>query len=268
MEKKYVAAIALLNLVATCAAAAELPDCKLDHWGESKILERSRPTADSSLLLTVAGKLQNGTALTFARDEPVLVGDLTVSTTRLTLVPSAELRLKSSWVLSFSYRFPAGAPIPVSREVKSDDGRKFLVVRSADNQVLFLDDQGRFCSKALNAKSSPAVWAAGTLSQEPEAVVLEHRVVEEPRSVGAMRIIFNGVGSGQLSFQEVWVNGATVVRSQARNFDQFAREIRIGPFAFEVLAVADGKVTLRYDIPERASVSATDLAGLPLRPAR
>lgn len=262
-----VSRIVLLALSATVveAAAAELPDCKLDHWGESHILERSRPPSESRLYLNVKGELQNGTPITVARDEPVLVAELGVSAIRLTLVPAADLRLKSSWALSFGYRFDAGKPIPVSREVQVDGGRTFLVVRMQGDQVLFVDDQDRFCSKALNARSEPHVWAAGTLSQEAETVALEHRVVEEPRSVVGFRAVFAGVAAGQLSFQEVWVQGATVVRSQARNFDQFARQVVLGPFTFDVLAVKDGKVTLKYEIAERKEISAAEAARLAVR---
>jgi hypothetical protein len=92
--------------------------------------------------------------------------------------------------------------------------------------------------------------------------------VEQPGGSGSLRIIFNGVGAGQMSFQEVWVSGSTVVASQARNFDQFAKAIKIGPFAFEVLDVSAGKVTLRYDIPERFPANADDLGKLPLRARR
>jgi hypothetical protein len=71
-----------------------------------------------------------------------------------------------------------------------------------------------------------------------------------------------------MSFQEVWVSGPTILSSTARNFDQFARSVRIGPFTLEVVEAAAGNVTLRYEIAERAVVKATDLAKLPLRRQR
>jgi hypothetical protein len=252
-------------------AATELPDCNLAgpfSFRPSSILERSRPTADATTLLSVSGRLHNGAALTFARDEPVLVADLSVSTTRLTLVPTKDITLKSSWALSFSYHFPANVPITAFGEIKLDESRKLLAVRTQEAQVLFVDEQGRFCNKALNAKSLPNVWAAGILSQQPSDAAIIRRIAEEGKTAAGFRVIFNGVSGGQLSFQEVWVNGSTVIASQQRNFDQFAKRIKVGPFAFDVLGVAGGKVTLRYEIPERAPMSAQELARLPLRVLR
>jgi hypothetical protein len=81
---------------------------------------------------------------------------------------------------------------------------------------------------------------------------------------GSLRIIFNGIAAGQISFQEVWVNGPTVIKSSARNFDQFAKSVKIGPFAFEVLSAAQGKVTLRYEISERSPISDAEVQELPL----
>lgn len=257
--------------LALAAHAAELPDCGLStapSWGGARILERMRPSADAGAMLDISGNLRNGTPLSFSRDDAVLVADVSLSATRTTLIPSAELRLKSSWPLSFGFRFAAQRPIAVAGEVKSDDGRKLLVARGIDGQVLFIDEQGTFCNKALNARSQPPVWAMGTLSQEPDDVSIQAAVVEERKKEGSVRIIFNGVGAGQLSFQEVWVNGSTVVSSQTRNFDQFAKAIKVGPFDFEVLDVANGKVTLRFDIAQRSPANMAELARLPLRPVR
>ena len=52
-------------------------------------------------------------------------------------------------------------------------------------------------------------------------------MVEEPGSEGSVRVIFNGVGGGQMGFQEVGVNGATVVASMPHDFDQFAKTIKV-----------------------------------------
>jgi hypothetical protein len=218
--------------------------------------------------LNVAGKLRNGDSLTFAKDDPVIVADLTLSRTRVVLYPAADIDLKSSWLLSFSFGFPAKMPLPVLGEVTLDGGRRFRLIQTKQRQVLFIDDQGHFCNKALNAQSVPVVWAAGTLSQVVDDVALESRVVEEPAFEGSVRVIFGGVGGGQMGFQEVWVNGATVVASIAHHFDQFAQSVKVGPFTFDIVEVAGGKVTLRYLIAERAPVNVADARKWPLRAVR
>lgn len=267
--KPQILAGALIGAM-TSVTAAELPDCKLETGGllGSRILERVRPSADAASYLNVAGKLRNGENLSFAKDDPVIVADLKLSRTRTVLYPAADVNLKSSWVLSFSFGFPAKMPLPVQGEVTLDNGRRFRLIQTKQRQVLLIDDQDHFCNKALNATSSPAAWAAGTLSTEGDDVALESRVVEEPGLEGSVRVIFNGVGGGQLGFQEVWVNGATVVASIAHNFDQFAKTIKVGPFTFDIIEVSGGKVTLRYEIAERAAVSGAEARKWPMRTVR
>jgi len=50
-----------------------------------------------------------------------------------------------------------------------------------------------------------------------------------------------------MGFQEAWVNGASVVASIAHNFDQFAKTVKVGPFAFDTVEVSGGKVILQTD---------------------
>jgi len=267
--KHHILAAALIGTV-TSTTAAELPDCKLETGGllGSRILERVRPSVDAASYLNVAGKLRNGENLTFAKDDPVIVADLKVSRTRMVLYPAAHINLKSSWVLSFGFGFPARMPLPVQGEVTLEDGRRFRLIQTKQRQVLFIDEQDHFCNKALNATSPPAAWAAGTLSSEGDDVVLESRVAEEAGSEGSVRVIFSGVGGGQLGFQELWVNGATVVASIAHNFDQFAKTIKVGPFAFDIIEVSGDKVTLRYEIAQRAPVNGAEARNWPMRAVR
>ncbi len=268
--KRHIVAVAVLIGATSVSAAAELPDCKLEAGRllGSRILERMRSSADAATFLNVAGALRNGENLTFGKDDPVIVADLKASRTRTVLVPAADINLKSSWVLSFSFGFPAKMPLPVKGEVVLNDGRRFRLIQTKERQVLFIDEHDHFCNKALNAVSAPVAWAAGTLSMEADDVALESRVVEEPGSEGSVRVIFNGVGGGQMGFQEVWVNGATVVASIAHNFDQFAKTIKVGPFAFDIVEVSGGKVTLRYEIAERAPVNSAEARTWPMRTVR
>lgn len=198
----------------------------------------------------------------------MLVVDLQVVRAIPSVVPTAKVLLKNSWALSSNYRLAAERPLAALREVKLDDGRIFRIIRLTDGSVLLVNEEGRFCNKAINAKSSPFVWIEDTLSQEPDDVPLLSSTVEEQGPGGSLRIIFNGIGAGQMSFQEVWVHGSTVLSSTARNFDQFAENIKIGPFSFDVVETGGGKVTLRYEIAERSPISETELARLPLRNRR
>src|SRR5207249_1084863 len=96
---------------------------------------------------------------------------------------------------------------------------------------------------------------------------LEPSIQEVVTDRAGVRIIFNGVSAGQLSFQEIWLSGTEIRSSIARNFDQFAKTVRVGLFDFEVVEVSDGKITLRYNIMERVPVKQADVAKVGLRGA-
>lgn len=259
----------MLSAFIGTAVAADLPDCQLDANAlVSSVMERSRLSADWSSTLLVTGPLRNGATVNYVKDDPVLVVDLQVARAIPAFVPASNVVLRNSWALSPNFRFAAERPLYVPRELVVDPGQTYRILRLTDGAVLFVDPQGRFCNKALNARSQPNVWMAGTLSQEPDDVPLVYKVIEEPGESGSLRIIFTGLAAGQMSFQEVWVNGTTVVSSTARNFDQFAKVVKIGPFSFDVVEAGAGKVSLRYEIAERAPVSAQDLAKMPLRQRR
>lgn len=251
------------------ALAVELPECNLDGvMVAPRFLERLRPTADAGTYLNVAGKLRNGENLAFAKDDPVIVADIKVTSTQQALFPITDVSFKSSWVMSPGLSLPAQTQLVVQGELTLNDGRHFRYVQTRQRLGLVVDDQGRICNKMLNAVSPPPTWSLGTLSQQPADAAFEVRGIEETTSEGGVRVIFNGVGGGQMGFQEVWVNGATVVASIAHNFDQFAKTIKVGPFTFDIIEVSGGKVTLRYEIAERAPVSGAEARKWPMRAVR
>ena len=108
MKHRFAAATVLICTTAALAAA-ELPDCKLEAGGllGPRVRDRMRTLPDAATSLNVVGNLRNGENLTFAKDDPVIVADLKATRTRTVLVPTADVSLKSSWALSFSFSFPA-----------------------------------------------------------------------------------------------------------------------------------------------------------------
>lgn len=255
-------AACLSSSVAAAAGAEPLQDCKSLGGVVSRLMESLRPAADSAQLLAIAGPLlRNGEVLSYGKDDPVLAVDVKVIRAVPVLVSSSDLYLKSSWFLSTSYRFKSGEPLNVQWSVTAANGESFSVIRLVGS-ALFVDSQGRLCNSALNTSSSPNVWMAGTLSQEGQPVVLDRKVTEQDGPAGSLRVIFNGVNAGALNFQEVWVNGATVVRSVARSFDQFAKSVKIGPVTMQVLGINEGRVSLRYEVPDRSTVEPHELRSI------
>lgn len=260
---------ALCLVLAACAtagsaSAAELPDCQIESGTVTRILERVRSSVDTMRFLNVSGPLRSGTEVVYAKDDAVLAVDLKLTQTYPVLIPSGEIVLKSSWPLNPDYKFEAKSPLSASQELQLQDGRLFRVIRTKGGMALLLNDQDKFCNRVVNGKVSPKMWAMGTVSQESADVTFERNLIEEQTHTGSMRIIFNGISAGQMSFQEVWVNGAIVMQSKVLNFDQFAKVVKIPPFQFEVLEAANGTVKLRYDIGERMPAEGLQLGRLPM----
>lgn len=263
LQRLGASALALAS--ATCFAV-DLPDCKLERSSlVSLTRQAARRAVEVAQLLVVSAKdLRNGAEISYGKDEAVVVADLTVVSVVPALIPDSDIVVRNSWLLSPGFRFQAGRSLFVPKQLKLADDRVFSLVELNGGSTLFVDDTGQICNKALNSGASPNVWMTGTLSQE-SAGRFERQIMERETGTGSIRIVFNGVSGGVLSFQEVWVNGPTVVKSLVRNFDQFAKSIALGPFAFEVIEAANGRVTLRYEIAERGPVGADVLSKMPLR---
>lgn len=266
-----IARICTLVLGLTLAAhvrAAELSDCGFKPsflQGADPILSAVRPPAGNTTMMKVTGDLHNGLAQTFTAEDPVLVADVSLSTTRTVVTPTADIRLKSSMFLGNDFFFPANVPIPVIGQVRGSDGNFLLLIMTGTQQILLVDHTSHFCSRSINMMSRPYVWTLGTLSQtDPDAAVRLQLLDSDPVQA-SVRVIFGGVSAGQMRFEELWVRGGRVLSTTTHTFDQFAASIDIGPFTFEVLKVGAGQVTLRYDIPALAPV---DRSRLPAMQAR
>jgi hypothetical protein len=252
MKNNQLGAIALcMCSTLSVVMAGQLQECKFDSSVFGMVFNgQGRSSADAATVIDVRGDLKNGEVIAYSKNDPILVVDLNVTDVIPTMVPAADFAIKSSWMLSPNYRFQANRAIPVPVEVKSADDKLYYSINQGSTTV-FVDRQGQFCNKALVNDPQTRVWAAGTLSQEPEQVAIDFKLVERPSKPRSMRVIFNGVSAGQLSFQEVWVSGSTILNSHARIFDQFAKQVDIGPFTFEVMGTEGEKVKLKYDIASR-----------------
>ncbi len=246
------AAFILFCTSSSTLSATELAECNVDFGlMGGGIHEHLRSSKNRVSVIDVRGNLRNGEEISYSKNEPVLVADLTVTKIMPSMVPKVDFSLKSSWMLSPNFKFKAGIPLDIPTEVSDKSGRVLHVVGLKPNYLVLLDDDGRFCNRTMNTTSSPYIWVVGTLSQEPDVVPIEIKNIEYPGKTRSMRIIFNGISAGQISFQENWVEGSSVVSSKTISFDQFAKEINIGPFTFSVIGIDGEKVRLKYDIPIR-----------------
>ena len=256
--------IACAFVLCLMPAQAQLAyDCKLESNPLlSDLLNKTKPAPEVAQSLAVSAKLRNGEAVTYKKDDAVIVADVRVVRAAPAIVPNVPIRLKNSWPLSPGFTFAEGQPLRYFQEVQLADGRTFAVLRLTDDSVLFIDSEGRFCDKVLNGKARPVTWTAGSLSHVSDPFVLDRKVIETESPAIGLRIIFNGVASGQISFQEVWVKGEAVVKTIARGFDQFARSVTIAGITLELVDVSAAQATLRYQIAERSAVDNASLAKL------
>lgn len=250
--KLLIAAFLLIVTTSSALSSTELSECNVDFGlMGGGIHEHLRSSKNRVSVIDVRGTLRNGEVISYSKNEPVLVADLTVTKIMPSMVPKVDFSLKSSWMLSPNFKFKAGIPLDIPTEVSDKSGRVLHVVGLKPNYLVLLDDDGRFCNRAMNTTSSPYVWVVGTLSQEPDIVPIELKIIEYPGKTRSMRIIFNGINAGQIRFQENWVEGSSVISSKMINFDQFAKEINLGPFTFNVIGIDGEKIRLKYDIPIR-----------------
>ncbi len=239
-------------MLATSAVSAgiELPDCKFDSGTVGSTFKgKFRAAHDASNLLEVKGDLKGGEEISYTKNSPVIVADLISKKIIPVFSPTSDFTLNSSSFMSPTFKFKTGKNINMPFEALSADGSVYRVVR-LEGRDLFLDSNNVFCNKVIFDDSRGQTWSLGTLTQDQPSI-FDINLTEFLVQTQSMRIIFTGVGMGQISFQQLLVNGSTIVETKTRNFDQFSKQIRIAPFTFDIIGIEGDAIKLRYAIPDR-----------------
>lgn len=240
-------------------------DCEIEKSDYFVLVGSSlRMSPDAQLQLAVQGNLRNGEQVSYAKDEPVIVADVRILRTTPVFVPSTAMVLRKEGLFGRKLHLPPGRPLGALQEIALPDGRVFSIIPVTEDHAVVAKRNGELCNVAIAYRVPDPYWLLD-MSVEPADAALEAKVQEQVADRAGVRIIFNGVSAGQLSFQEVWVSGSTIRSSMVRAFDQFAKSVRVGFFDFEVVEVSSGKVTLRYEIQERGPVKAADVTKAGLR---
>lgn len=257
MKSKHVVSMVALCTASAAAYASPLPDC---HVSVNPYGARIDTPAKYELL--VGGPLKNGVVNSYSKDDPVLNTPIKLLKRVPTYTPAADVKLHSSWLTNPDYRFAAGQALKVNRQMTLRDGRKFDVIVLNEGSVLFVDDEGRFCNSA--GSTTNPVMLAGTLSEVPDDVAITRGSAEEVMAAGSLHIIYGGAIAGAMHFQEVWVQGTHIVKSQDRVFDQFATEVEIAGFKFSVSDAKGDQVKVKYDIPSQAEIGPEQVRAIPI----
>ena len=250
----------------TQVMGAQTVDCRIeksDYFITSGAPLRISP--DANLLMAVQGKLRNNEQVTYEKDEPVVVADVQVLRTALVIVPSADMVLKQDGLIALRLKMIGRRPLPAIQEIALPDGRVFSIVPVSQDHAVVATKNGELCNVAISYRVPDPYWVHG-MQLDPAEATIESKVQEDIVDRAGVRIIFTGVTAGQMNFQEVWVAGSSIRSSVTRSFDQFAKTVHVGLFDFEVIEASAGKITLRYEIQDRAPVKATDVAKVGLRP--
>jgi hypothetical protein len=246
------------------AHAAELPDCGLERgFLPIKSLTSHISRSQARYFIEVDGPLKNGTENVYERNDAVLNVELRVVRTVVTMTPNVDFQLKNSWVLSPNFRFRAGAPSRLWRQIELPDGRKFYAV-VVEHGTVFLNEAKQFCNKTLG----DGVWHAGTLSLEPDEASVDLGLADDVMKSGSLRVIYLGTSAGAMKFEEVWVQGSRIGKSITRTFDQFAKTIEIAGFKFEVMEAKGDRVVLKYAIASRNEIGPAQLDQIALQNAK
>jgi hypothetical protein len=245
--------------------AGQTVDCQIEKSDYFVLVGSSlRMSPDAQLQLAVQGTLRNGEQVSYAKDEPVIVADVRILRTTPVFVPSTAMVLKKEGLFGHKLHLPPGRTLGALQEIALPDGRVFSIIPVTEDHAVVAKRNGELCNVAIAYRVPDPYWLLD-MTVEPADAALEAKVQEQVADRAGVRIIFNGVSAGQLSFQEVWVSGSTIRSSVVRAFDQFAKSVRVGFFDFEVVEVSSGKVTLRYEIQERGPVKAADVTKAGLR---
>lgn len=268
--KRHAPAMLCTALVAVSQALASPVDCQIEKSDHLVLIGKSlRISPDAGLWMAVQGKLRNGEEVSYAKDEPIVVADIKILRTTPSFVASTAVTLTSEGLIgpfnSLKARIAARSPIAALQEIALPDGRVFSIAPlNQDYAAVFNKTSGELCNVTIRYNAPDPFWSHGAAT-EPADATFEPKLREDVADSAGLRVIFNGMSAGQLNFQEVWTNGSAIRLSMTKAFDQFAKSVRIGLLDFDVVAIADGKITLRYNVQERFQVKADEVAKAGLR---
>lgn len=258
-------------LVAASQSLASPVDCQIEKSDHLVLIGKSlRISPDAGLWMTIQGRLSNGEENSYAKDDPIVVGDIKILRTTPSFVASTAVTLTSEGLIgpfnSLKVRIAARSPLAALQEIALPDGRVFSIAPlNQDYAAVFNKASGELCNVTIRYTAPDPFWSHGTAMDPADATFAPKLREDVVDSVG-LRIIFNGMSAGQLNFQEVWTNGAAIRSSSTKSFDQFAKSVRIGLLDFDVVAAADGKITLRYSVQERFQVRQDEVVKAGLHP--
>lgn len=251
-----------LTLVAANVSAGPLPGCDLS--GATGVQDfRSSPQ-----LVMQAGfvlKLTNTTAKgpitqTVTKGDALLVSDLEVIQKNVSLKAQQPFKYSANFLaISFSYD-PATTQTSVYH-FKTSNGDNYHVLMYK-NDAVFVREDGALCDRVVRFSSDTSSIVAYTYQTNPEDVKFTFGKEDLSWGTASLRIIYGGVTSGAMQFQEVWARDGKILGTKAHQFDQFAKEVKIAGFSIHVVSATADSATMAIDAADELSVSVAEARSL------
>lgn len=256
----YLALAALLSVVAI-AKADPLPQC--DLAGTTGVRDfTANPNLES--LLSYYRKLENVAARPagqpVAKGEPVLVADVELFERFVSLIPSERFKYSSN-LLAIAFRYDPSVPQEVFQKFKARNGETYHVLQYRQDAV-FVREDGVPCGRVARLSRDASSVVAYTYQTEPEGGRFAIEQTERRKGFAGVRVIYMGTHAGTMQFQEVWTREGRILSSEARQCDQFAKNVQIAGFQFAVEQASPESEVIMVDAPPEAPVARKDLTEL------
>lgn len=244
-------AFAISITLATSPSVATVASCDLEKTMTGRWFSQKFNAAPAlPWFLDTKGDFRNGEVIAFSKDDRVVVAELTLVVQETLLLPSQLVRFNSGTFFPHNYSVLPDTGLDLTHPVVGNDGRTYRFSHfQGDNLLFIVRDDGVICDKMLSGDT-----LAGRVTETPEGAQWQERMADKPVFSGGFRVVFTGIADGTMSFQELWTNGSTIVKSIKRTFDQSATKVEIGPATLEIVGNGDGKIQVKTTVPDRMPV--------------
>lgn len=252
--------ITALTLVATSVAAAPLPECDLSGtMGVQNFQSNPQLVLQAEFVRKLTNaSTRRSTSQTVAKGDAILVSDLEVIQKNILLKAQQPFKYSANFLaITFSYA-PTTAQTALYR-FKAKNGENYHVLMYSKDAV-FVRDDGTLCDRVIRFSSDTSSVVAYTYQTDPEDVRFAFGKEDLSWGAAGLRIIYGGVASGAMQFQEVWARDGKILATKVHQFDQFTKDVKIAGFSIHVAnTTADSAVI---------SIDAADEVAIPLEEAR
>ncbi|MET3118855.1 hypothetical protein AAKU64_003090 [Undibacterium sp. GrIS 1.8] len=247
-----------LTLVTANIFAAPLPECDLSGATAVQNFQSSPQLIGQPEFIR---KLTNTSVRTIskkivAKGDAILVSDLELIQRDVSLSTQQPFKYSANLLaVSFSYN-PTSAQTALYR-FKANSGDIYHVLMYKQDAV-FVREDGMLCDRVVRYSSDSSSIVAYTYQTYPEDVKFTFGKADHSWGVGSLRIIYNGVTSGSIQFQEVWIQDGKILSTTAHQLDQFTKDVRIAGFPIRVDSVTGDSAAISLDAADELSVSLGD----------